>query len=431
MQVKKHAESPTKLLITVTAEAKDLAPIKQHVLTHFQDQVKVPGFRSGKVPAEVLEKNIDPTRLQTEFLEEAVEQLYVASAKQLQVRPVDQPKISIKKFVPFTTLEFEATVEVLGPIKLPDYTKIKKTKPIAKVTDTDIKEVLESLRKRLAEKKDVTRAAKDGDELWIDFKGVDAKTKKPIQGAEGDNYPLVLGSKTFIPGFEEELTGQKAGSEKTFTLTFPKDYGAKVLAGQKVTFTVNVTKVQELSLPKLDDDFAAKVGPFKSLADLKADIRTQMQLEQQNKADREFESQLLQDISAKSTVAIPDVLVEDQIERLLQDLQQNLTYRGQTIAEFLETEGKTQEAYRKEVLKPQATERVKASLILAEVAEKEKLEVTPDELDARMESLIKEYKDDQMQAELAKPEARRDVAARLLTDKTITLLVSHATKKKA
>ncbi len=429
MQVKKHSESPTKLTITITAEEKDLTPIKTHVLTHFQGQVKVPGFRAGKVPAAMLEKNIEPSRLQTEFLEEAVEQLYVAGAQQLQIRPVDQPKVSIKKFVPYTTLEFEATVEVLGEIKLPDYTKIRKAKPAAKVTEADVKEILESLRKRMAEKKDVSRAAKADDEIWIDFKGVDAKTKEPIKGADGDNYPLVIGSKTFIPGFEEELVGQKAGDEKTFTLTFPKDYGMKALANKKVTFTVTITKVTELELPKIDDDYAAKVGPFKSLADLKADIRTQMQAEKQTKADRDYESELLQEIAAKSTVDVPEVLVEDQTDRLLQELRQNLTYRGQTIAEFLEGEGKTEEEYRNEVLKPQAAERVKASLVLAEVSDREKLEVTADELDTRMAELKAQYSDDQMQAELAKPETRRDIAARMLTEKSINTLVAHATKK--
>lgn len=428
MQVKKTEESPTKVKITVVAEAKDLSPLKDHVLSHFQDRVKVPGFRAGKVPTAVLEKHVSPQALQAEFIEEAANQLYQSALNELKLRPVSQPEVSLKKFVPYTLLEFEATTEVVGEIKLPDYTKIKKTKTEEKVTDKDVQEVIKSLQTRLSDKKDVSRASKDGDQVWIDFAGVDAKTKKSIKGADGKDYPLVLGSNTFIPGFEPNLVGLKAGEEKTFTITFPKDYGVSALASKKVTFTVTVIKVQEVVEPKVDDAFAAKAGPFKTVADLKSDIKDQLGAEKQHKADRDFESDLIRTISSKSKVAIPDVLINDQVERLLHELRQNLTYRGQTMQEFLEAEGKTEEEYRKEVLKPQAEERVKASLILAEVAEKEKLSVTPEELEARLKSLKEQYSDPQMQAELQKPEGQRDIAARILTQKTVDKLVAYATK---
>lgn len=427
MQVKKTNSSPTQTILTIIADEKELAPIKAHTLTHFQSKVKVAGFRAGKIPAEVLEKNVEPSALQTEFLEEAVEQLYVAAANEVKLRPIDQPKIEVKKFVPFTTLEFEATVDVLGEIKLPDYTKIKKAKEQAKVTAEDINGVIGSLQERLAEKNDVSRAAKEGDQVFIDFKGVDAKTKDAINGADGKDYPIIIGSNTFIPGFEPELIGMKAGEAKTFTVTFPKDYGVAMLQSRKVEFTVNVIKVQEVVKPKVDDDFAAKAGPFKSLADLKKDIKSQLAQEKQNKVDRDFESELVKEISDKSKVDIPEPLINDQIARLWTDLQQNVMYRGQTIQEFLDMAGQTEEDYRKDVLRPQAEDRVKASLVLAEIAEKEKLDVTPEELEIRMQILKGQYQDAQMQEELEKPEARRDIAARLLTEKTVSKLVSLAT----
>lgn len=427
MQVKKTTPSETQAVVTVTADAKELTPIKEHVLTHFQKSTKLPGFRAGKIPAELLEKNVDQNALQTQFLEEAVEQLYVAAAREVNLRPVDNPQISIKKFVPFTTLEFEATVAVVGEVTLPDYTKIKKTKPEVKLTDADVKEVIKSLQTRAADKKDVNRAAKESDQVWIDFTGVDAATKEPINGADGKDYPLVLGSNTFIPGFEPELIGLKAGDEKTFTLTFPKDYGVATLQGRKVAFTVTVTKAQEVVEPKVDDAFAAKVGPFKTVAELKADIKKQLGIERQREADRNFESLLIKEISDKSKVAIPDVLIDDQIQRLMQEVQQNLVYRGQTIQEFLAAEGKTEEAYKSDVLKPQAQDRVKASLVLAEIAEKEKLDVTPEELEIRMQVLKGQYKDEAMQAELEKPETRRDIASRILTEKTVQKLVGYTT----
>jgi trigger factor len=426
MQVKKTNSSETQAVLSVVAETKELAPIKEHVLTHFQSSVKLPGFRAGKIPSELLEKNVDPNAFQQRFLEEAVEQLYVAAAREVKLRPVDNPQITIKKFVPFSTLEFEATVPVIGTITLPDYTKIKKPKPTVTLTDTDVKEVIKSLQTRAADKKDVTRAAKDGDQVWIDFAGVDAKTNEPIAGADGKDYPLVIGSDTFIPGFEPELIGLNPGEEKTFTLTFPKDYGVAALQGRKVTFTVTITKVQEVTEPTVDDAFAAKVGPFKTVAELKADIKKQLGIERQNQADRDFESALVKEISDKSKVAIPDVLINDQIERLMREVQQNLQYRGQTIKEFLEAEGKTEEAYKTDVLKPQAHDRVKASLVLAEIAEKEKLDVTPEELEIRIQVLKGQYQDEAMQAELEKPEARRDIASRILTEKTVHKLAAYA-----
>src|SRR5690606_2381802 len=142
-----------------------------------------------------------------------------------------------------------------------------------------VEEVLDRLAVRDADKAEVQRAAKDGDEVWIDFKGVDAKTKEPVAGADGKDYPLALGSNTFIPGFEPELIGLKAGDEKTFPITFPKDYGVKALQSKKVEFTVTVKKVTEIQKPKLDDTFAAKVGPFKSIDDLKTDIKKQLTAE--------------------------------------------------------------------------------------------------------------------------------------------------------
>lgn len=428
MQVKKTNSSPTQVVLTVIADDKELAPIKAHTLTHFQGKVKVAGFREGKIPAEVLEKNVDPATLQSEFLQEAIEQLYVAAANDEKLRPVERPEINVKKFVPYTTLEFEATVSVIAPAILPDYKKIKLDKPTVKVTDADVKDVVESLRTRLADKKDVARAAKDGDEVYLDFKGVDAKTKDPISGADGKDYPLVIGSNTFIPGFEPELIGMKAGEEKTFTVTFPKDYGVAMLQSRKVEFTVNVTKIQEITLPKTDDAFAAKAGPFKTMADLKKDIKTQLTLEKQNQSDRDFESELVKTITDKSKVDVPEVLISDQVARLWTDLQQNIMYRGQTAQEFLEGEGKTEEEYRNDILKPQAKDRVKASLVLADIAEQEELDVTPEELEIRMQLLKGQYQDAQMQSELEKPESRRDIAARLLTEKTVQKLVKYATK---
>ena len=252
----------------IKADPSELQKAKNIALKHLSARVKVPGFREGKVPAAVLEKNVDQNALQSEVIEHAVETLYASMVRQENLRPIANPEISIKKFVPFTDLEFEVKVATIGTVKLADYKKIKFAKPAVKVEAKDIDEVINSLKKRAAERKDVERAAKDGDEVTFDFSGTDSKGEQ-VQGADGKEYPLVIGSNTFIPGFEPELIGLKAGEEKKFTITFPKDYGVKALQSKKVTFAVKVHKVAEVVEPKVDDNFAAAVGPFKTVQELK------------------------------------------------------------------------------------------------------------------------------------------------------------------
>lgn len=408
--------------MVITGEPGELKLIKEHVLKEVGAKSgNIPGFRKGKVPVAVLEKQLDPGLVQSEFLEHAVNDLFIKAVDVEKLRTVSQPQVEIKKFVPYDTLEFTAEVEVIGEIKLPDYTKIKIAKKSVSVGVKDVDEVLKQLQARDAERKEVKRAAKDGDQVLIDFNGVDAKTKEPIAGADGKDYPLTLGSKSFIPGFEEELIGLKAGDEKTFDIAFPKDYGVKALQSRKVTFTVKVHKVEEIVDTKLDDAFAAKIGPFKTLDELKADIKKQLTTERENEAEREYENAIIEEIAKKTKVTIPKVIVDDQIERMEREEKQNLMYRGQTWEEHLKEDGVTEEEHR-ERNREGAELRVKAGLILSEIAEKEQLTVSPEELNFQIDLLKQQYPDEAMRAELDKPENRRDITSRILTQKTMTRL---------
>jgi len=429
MQTTTKYENDTKAKVTVTADADELAAIKEHVLKHLaSSQGSIPGFRKGKAPLNLIEKQLDPALLQSEFLQHAVNDLFIQAIEQEGLRTVSQPQVDITKFVPFTTLEFTADVEVVGKVTLPDYKKIKVAKKSVTVTDKEIDEVVESLRSRAAERKEVKREAKDGDEVTIDFSGVDAKTKEVIPGADGKEYPLVIGSNTFIPGFEPELIGMKVGDEKSFDIVFPKDYGQKSLQNQKVTFTVKVHKIQEMALPKLDDAFAKTVGPFKSVTELKDDIKKQLTSDKERNVEQEFENELVQNIAEQTNVTLPKVLVDDQIDRMEQEEKQNLMYRGQTWQEHLQTEGLTEEEHR-EKNRDQAELRVKAGLVLSEIAEAEKLQVTPEELEVQIQILKGQYQNDpNMMAEIDKQENRRDIANRILTQKTVAKLKEYSTK---
>lgn len=426
MKITKTENSPSNVTLLVNADAVDLAPIKRHVLGHFVDSVKVPGFRAGKAPIEMVEKHVNQQRLLDEFMEHALNDVFRKAVEQENLRPLGQPDVKLKKFVPYTELEFEATIDILGKVTLPNYKTIKMAKPKVDVTAQEVTDVIAGLQKRLAERIEVARASKVGDELWIDFAGTD-KEGTPVAGADGKDYPIILGSNTFIPGFEQNLVGAKNGEHKDFTLTFPKDYGVAALQGQKVDFAVEVKKVQELVEPKVDDEFAKKAGAFTTIKELKSDIKKQVQNEKQFQADRNYENELIKKITDKSKVDVPDTLIEEQLLQMEEEEKRNLAYRGTTWPEHLAQENVTLEQHR-ERHRPDAEIRVKGGLILSEIAEQEKIEVTPEELEIRLQLLKGQYQDPQMQEELSKPENRQDVMNRLATEKTIEKLVSYASK---
>jgi trigger factor len=425
MRVIREDKSPTKIIIKVAAEANDLEPIRQHTLSHFKN-VKVPGFRAGKAPANLVEQNVGQQQLLDEFMEHALNELYRRAVDQEQIRPISTPKVELKKFVPYTQMEFEAETEILGPVKLPNYKAIKLAKKKPEVTAKEVDEVIAGLQTRLAERADVGRAAKNGDELLIDFAGRDT-ANMPMPGAEGKDYSLILGSKTFIPGFEDNLEGVKPGEIKEFEITFPADYGVAGLQNKKVTFRVEVKKISELKELKADDELAKKAGPFQNLKELKADIKKQLLTEKQNQANTDYQNELMRKITAKTEIEVPESLVNEENLRLEEAEKQNLAYRGQTWQEHLNAEGITEEEHRQRHY-PEALERVKIGLILSEIANKENIQITPEELELRLQLLKGQYQDPQMQAELNKESNQRDIEARLMTEKTLAKLTDYAAK---
>ncbi len=427
MQLHKEQLNPTKLKLTISADATDIDPVKDATVARLSKNVKVQGFRAGKAPQNLVEKQLDQSLLQTEVLEQVVNQLYVDAIKQEKLRPVSQPAIAITKFVPYTTLEFTAETEFVGEIKLADYKNIKLAPKKIEITAKNVDELVETLRERAASKVPVKRAAKNGDEVIIDFTGTDAKTQEPIAGADGKDYPLTLGSKSFIPGFEDELVGVKPEATKTFDITFPADYGAAALQSKKVTFEVTIHTVNELQKPEINDEFAATVGPFKSMDELKVDIKKQMTAEQQQEQQKAYDNELLEKIADKSEVEIPDSLILEEMQRMEEEEKRNLTYRGQTWQEHLKDEGVTEEEHL-EKQRPNALLRVKGGLILGEISDKEQITVTPEEFEIRMQLLKGQYTDPAMQAELDKAESRRDIMSRMLTEKTLTKLAEYAQK---
>ncbi|MEO8105370.1 MAG: trigger factor [Candidatus Saccharibacteria bacterium] len=427
MQVK-QATTGTTVTLTVNPNQAQIMAGKHEAVQRLGKNLKLQGFRPGKAPIALIEKNLDPNVLQSEFLDIIVNHVYLLALQAQKVRPVTQPEVSILKFVPYGELEIQYQVEAIGDIKLPDYTKIKITKPPVKVVAKDIDDVIDNLRSRGAAKETVTRAAKDGDEVVLDFSGVDASSHAPIAGAEGTDYPLVLGSNSFIPGFEAEVVGLKAGDSKDFTITFPADYGSVELQSKVVVFTIKVHKVLKVVLAKVDDAFAASVGPFTTFAELRADIEKQLLAEKTAQAERDYDNELLEAMAKKTTVTIPKVLVDDEIDRIEAEEKRNLVYRGQTWAEHLAAEGVSEDEHR-EKNRVGADLRVRAGLVLAEIAEQQHITVPPEELDMHVQLLKNQYTDPSMQAEIDQPANRREIASRLLSEKTIAAVKLQIAQK--
>lgn len=412
---------------SATGDSNLLHPIKNSVLAQMSKNINVAGFRKGKAPAAIAEKHVDQRLLQSEVLDRALNDLFFKVVDEHKLKPVGKPRVEIKKFVPFDIIECQITVAVVPDFKLTDYKKLKIEKSKTAIGQADINLVLENLRQRSANKEPVSRPAKIGDEALIDFAGTNSKGEQ-VKGAEGKNYPLILGSNSFIPGFEDKLVGTKAGQTVNFKIKFPKDYAVKALANKEVKFSVTLNSLNQLSLPNLDDDFAKAIGPFGNLNELKADIKKQLTLERDAAANHQLEEDIIKTITDRTSFNPPKLLVEDQINRDLNALKQNLAYQGQTISEYLSAEGTTEEELINKGLKSQAVQKVKGALIISAIAEKEGIGVDNSELDAYIAQLKDQYKsDEKMQAELSKSENRRELAGRLLSRKTLDKLINYLT----
>ena len=385
--------------------------------------MKVPGFRKGKVPVSVAAKHVNPAALQEQTLDNALSKAVAEAFMAEKIQALDRPAVDVKKFVPGQELEFTAEVEIIPPVKLGNYKKLKAKRQAVKVEDKEVEEIITRMRENFIEKTEVKRAAKEGDEAVIDFTG--KKDDVPFDGGAAKDFALKLGSGQFIPGFEEGVIGHKAGETFDLKLTFPKDYHAKELAGANVVFTVTLHKVNELSLPEVNDEFAAKCGPFTSVDELKADIKREITAQKEREADEKLKDDLVGELAEASKVALPELLIDDQIRSIEQDLMQNLMYRGLTLDSYLQTQKFTdKDDWRAKEARPAAEKRVKAGLVLAELSKELGVEVSHEELSAQIEAMKQQYgKDPKIAERFNDPNVHRDIANRMITDKTVEKLI--------
>lgn len=421
--------SDTKVELTVTLDAEQLATATKVATTKLAKDVKVPGFRKGKVPASVASKNIDPKALEEQTMDDAVSKAVAEAFTEQNIQVLDRPAVEIKKYVSGEMLEFTAEAEILPKVKLGDYKNLKAAPGKLSVETKDINEAIDRMRHGFAERKEVKRATKSGDETVIDFIG--KREGVAFDGGTATDYSLTLGSNQFIPGFEEAIVGHKAGETFDIELTFPEDYHAADLKGANVTFTTTLKSVKEVQLPEVDDEFAKKAGPFKTVAELKADIKRELLAQKEREANEQLKDNLVQQLVAASDIPVPEVLIKDQMQSIERDFMQNLAYQGVNIEQYLETKGfADKEAWLQTEVHDAAVSRVKAGLALAELSKVEKVEATSDELATHIESYRSQYANNpEALKQLEEPEAQRDIANRLLTEKTVDLLMELNTKE--
>lgn len=420
--------SDTKVVVNVTLGVSELKDAELAALNELGKDIKVPGFRKGKVPVSVVSKNVNPNVLAQKTLESALSKAVADAFISEKLQALDRPEVEVKKFVPGSELEFTAESEVMPKIKIGDYRNLKSTAKKVSVTKKDIAEITDRLKKGFASKKTVQRPAKLTDEVNIDFEG--KKDGIAFDGGKGEKYDLVLGSNSFIPGFEDGIIGKKTGETFDLKLTFPEDYHADNLKGAEVVFTTTINEIKEVVEPELNDELAAKAGPFKTVEELEDDIKREITKQKETEALEKLKDDLVAELVEKSTVPVPDVLLKDQMKLIEQDTNRNLMYRGMSIDDYIKSlKYKDKNDWLENEVRPIAEKRVKAGLLLAELSKVEKIEATENELLEKINQLGKQYPSEDMRKHLKTPEVQRDVANRILTEKTVDRLVSLNSKK--
>ncbi len=421
--VEKKEKSTVELTIQVEAEAFEAAI--QKVYLKNRGRINVPGFRKGKAPRKIIEGMYGASVFYEDAINEAYPAAYDEAVKEQGLDDVGYPKMEIVE-VGKDGFTFKALVSVRPEAKLGEYKGITAYKEEPKVTDQDIDGELKPYIDRATRLVSVTRKAKKGDTAVIDFEGFDNGT--PFEGGKGENYDLKLGAGMFVPGFEEQVIGMKAGEEKDIDITFPEDYHAE-LAGKAVIFHVKVNEVKESQAPEVDDEFAKDVSEFETLADFRKELGDKLLERKKTQAQSDFENAVIEQLVENMECEIPDGMVEVQTDRLMEDYAMRLQSQGMRMEDYLGMMGMSVEMMRASA-KPAALKQVQMELALTAVAKAENIQVSDEEFEAEIVKLGEQYNmpADQVRAIISPDALRSDLSLRKASE--LVLSSAKATKKK-
>jgi trigger factor len=365
--------SPTRAKLTVEVPFEELKPSLDAAYKKIAQQINVPGFRKGKVPPMVIDRQVGRAAVLDEAINNALPQLYVQALQEADLQPLAQPEIEITKFEDNETLEFSAEVDVRPEITLPEYDGLEVTVDDVAVTDEDVEEQVKNLRERFATLNEVEREAADGDFVVIDLKA--SKDGEVVEGAEVSGMSYQIGRGGMLDGLDEALAGMKAGDEKTFSSQL---VGGDAL-GEDVDVEVKVSAVKEQELPELDDDFAQTASEFDTVAELTEDVRTRLQRGKRLEQAAAARDAVLEKVLDLVEIPLPDAVVDSELQARRENIEQQLMYAGMTMEQYLESEGQTAEEFETD-LAQRVRDAVAAQFILDEVAKKEEIGVEQQEL---------------------------------------------------
>lgn len=431
MKVSAEKIENQQVVLTIEVVAAELDKAEERACKRFAAQVNIPGFRKGKAPRKIVEQHVGKQTVLQEAFDYfiAPEALADALKDQNMEDIVARPKIEPVTLEDGKDVVFKATVVPRPEVKLGEYKGLKIAKDAVNVTDEDVQKQLKSMADHQAKMVDAPEGAavQDGDFTTLDFQGfVDGEA---FEGGEGKDYPLQIGSKSFIPGFEDQLIGAKIGEEKEVQVKFPEEYHAKELAGKDATFKCTIRSIKHKELPAIDDEFAKSVSKFDTLDALKADIRKNLEANGERKAENDRKAKAIETATENTTVDIPPVMIDNEVTRMVREMEMRLAQQGMQLEQYLQFAG-TDIAKLREQYRETAEKNVRTGLMLEKVAKAESIKVEAADLDKEVETMAAAYgaTPKQVKKIIAEQGRLNDLAATVLRNKTMQFIFDNLTE---
>ncbi|MFR1834154.1 MAG: trigger factor [Lachnospiraceae bacterium] len=417
LQVEKLEKNMAKLTVEVPAEQFDKA-IKA-AYDKNKNRFNIPGFRKGKAPQAMIEKMYGTGVFYEDAANDAIDASYPDAMKESGLEIVSRPEIDITQIEKGKDFIYTATVAVKPEVTLGEYKGVEVEKADASVTDEDVEKELKKVQDQNARLVAVEdRPVADGDQTIIDFEGfIDGKA---FDGGQGTDYPLTIGSHSFIDTFEEQLIGKKIGEECEVNVTFPAEYHAKELADKPAVFKVTVKEIKVKELPELNDEFASEVSEFETLDEYKEDTRKKLAEKKEKAAETENENHVVEKVVANASMELPDAMVDNEVMNMLQDTAQRMQSQGISFDQYMKYTGMTIETL-KEQMKPQAVRRIQTRLVLEAVAAAENIQVSDERIDEEIQKMADAYKMEadklkEYMGEFEKEQMKKDLAVQEAVD---------------
>ena len=389
MNVKSVEKETSKATVTVELTKAELEPAVNKAYLKYRKDIAIPGFRKGKAPRVVIEAAYGKHVFFEDAIEEMFPQIYQEAVMTQDMKPVGRPSVSDMNIADDDSVTLTIVTDLYLAVSLGQYKGIEVEKVNAEVKESEVDAEIDRMAQNVARISTVERPAKDGDTVVIDFEGF--LNGVAFKGGKGENHELVLGSGSFIPGFEEQVVGMSAGEEKDINVTFPENYHASELAGKEVTFKVKVHEVKETVLPEKDDEFVKDVSEFDTMAELRADIEKRILDEKQAGIDRAFENAAVEKAAENMTAEIPDSMVDEEVDRQLERMDYELRAQGASLEAYSKMLGGNMDSIRKS-LRPGALNAVRTNVMLDAVVDAEKIEVSEEECEEEYKKLADSYK---------------------------------------